>query len=336
MNSTSAVITGFGAFVPGEPISNRELQERHGMQFDLDKHEAATGIRTRHWAAPGQATSHIAAGAAEQALQRAGVAASQLDRIILGTSSPDYSNLAAACRVQQLIGASCPASDITAACAGFIYALEQAVCQVRCGARHVLVIGADTKSRFIRANDPVFGPIFSDGGGAVVLSASERAGVGVLDMLLWSDGSGFETLYVPAGGSMMPATHQTLEANLHGTMATMPGKDLALGAAQKMAELGRTLLERNGLQPGEVDVLIPHQANYYIMKRIAEALGIPAERMETVIHRVGNCIAGTIPIALEQAFTQGRLKPGALVLLVAAGAGYSGGAVLYKVPPEHG
>lgn len=336
MADRGAVITGFGAFLPGEPISNRALQERHGQQFDLEKHEATTGIRARHWAAPGQATSHLAAEAARQALEQARLDPARLDRIILGTSSPDYSNLAAACRVQQLIGATCPASDITAACAGFIYALEQAACLVRTGAKHVLVIGGDTKSRFIRANDPVFGPIFSDGAGAVVLSAHDRTDEGLLDIHLWADGSGFETLYVPAGGSMLPASRQTVEDNLHGTMATLPGKDLALGAARKMAELGRTVLERNGLRPDDVDVLIPHQANYYIMKRIAEDLGIAEDRMESAIHRMGNCIAGTVPIALEQAHAQGRLKPGALVLLVAAGAGYAGGAVLYKVPGHHG
>lgn len=336
MRSWGVVFKGHGAFLPGRPISNRELQERHGLVFDLGKHEATTGIHTRHWASAGQATSHIAAGAAMEAMRRAHVDAKDLDRIVLGTSSADHTNLAAACRVQHLIGATCPASDITAACAGFIYAVEQAACLVRTGARHVLVIGADTKSRFIRAHDPVFGPIFSDGGGAVVLAAAEREGEGILDIRLWADGSGFETLYVPAGGSMMPASRETVEADLHGTTATLPGKELALAAARKMAELGHGILVRNGFSPKDVDVFIPHQANYYIMERIAEALGIPEQRMEVVIDRVGNCIAGTIPIALEQADSQGRLKPGALVLLVAAGAGYSGGALLYKVPRRNG
>ncbi|MGV9011383.1 MAG: 3-oxoacyl-ACP synthase III family protein [Flavobacteriales bacterium] len=336
MEHQGVVFKGFGAYLPGAPISNKELLEVHGQEFNLEKHEATTGIRTRHWAPKGLATSHIAAAAAEQALQRAGVEPNELDRIILGTSSGDHTNIAAACRVQYLLGANCPASDITAACAGFIYALEQGVGLVRNGAKNVLVIGADTKSRFIRANDPVFGPIFSDGGGAVVLGTAERAGEGILDILLWADGSGFETLYVPAGGSMLPASRETVEANLHGTTATMPGKELAIAAAEKMAELGNEVLVRNGYSASDVDVFIPHQANYYIMKRIAQAMGIPEERMEVVIDRVGNCIAGTIPIALEQAHIQGRLKPGDLVLLVAAGAGYTGGAVLYKVPQDEG
>ncbi|MFZ1659780.1 MAG: 3-oxoacyl-[acyl-carrier-protein] synthase III C-terminal domain-containing protein, partial [Flavobacteriales bacterium] len=215
---------------------------------------------------------------------------------------------------------------------GFIYAIEQGVGLVRSGAKHVLVIGADTKSRFIRANDPVFGPIFSDGGGAVLLAPAERAGEGILDVLLWADGSGFETLYVPAGGSMLPASEETVANNMHGTTATMPGKELAIAAAGKMAELGNEALARNSFTAKDVDVFIPHQANYYIMKRIAEGMGIPEEKMEVVIDRVGNCIAGTIPIALEQAHAEGRMKPGALVLMVAAGAGYTGGAVLYKVP----
>ena len=236
MKSWGVVFKGVGAYLPGAPISNKDLHERHGLVFDLEKHEATTGIRTRHWAGAGEATSHIAAGAAKEALLRAGVRAEDLDRIILGTSSADHTNLAAACRVQQLIGATCPASDITAACAGFIFALEQGANLVRTGAQRVLVIGADTKSRFIRSNDTVFGPIFSDGGGAVVLVPTDREGEGLLDIQLWADGTGFETLYVPAGGSMMPASKETVEGNLHGTMATMPGKELALGAAAKMDE----------------------------------------------------------------------------------------------------
>ncbi|MFZ1799065.1 MAG: 3-oxoacyl-[acyl-carrier-protein] synthase III C-terminal domain-containing protein, partial [Chitinophagaceae bacterium] len=196
---------------------------------------------------------------------------------------------------------------------------------------YVLVIGADMKSRSVRRNDPVFLPIFSDGGGAVLLTKC-NAGEGFLGIELWADGSGIEQLYVPAGGSKMPASHETIDNDLHGTVMKMTGKELAESAAGKMAELALDVCNKNNFDIKDVDVFIPHQANLYIMRKAADALKIPQEKMEVSIHKAGNCIAGTLPVTFNQAFEEGKLTPGAIVLLTAAGAGFTGGAALYKVP----
>lgn len=325
-------IIGFGACLPGEPLTNEDLKTRFTFEFDPVKHAAVTGIKQRHWADKSIATSHIAAEAGRQAMERAGIKASQLSRIILGTQTPDYVNTAASCNVQQLLGATCPVGDTTASCSSFMYALDFGIRLVATGMEYVLVIGADLKSRSVRRTDPIFLPIFADGAGAVLLTRCETPGEGFLDIQLWADGSGIQKLYVPAGGSAMPASHETIDADLHGTVMNMTGRELAEQAAGKMGELAKEVCENCGIGIEDVDVFIPHQANYYIMKKAAEGLGLPLEKMEVSINRVGNCIAGTIPITLNQAFETGKFKPGAYVLLTAAGAGYTGGAALYKVP----
>ena len=331
MKGWGVKIIGHGAHLPGEPITNEDLKSRFTFEFDADKHAAVTGIKQRHWADKSLATSHIAAEAAKQALERAGIKASQLSRIIMGTQTPDYVNTAASCNVQQLIGATCPVGDTTASCASFMYALDFGIRLVATGMEYVLVIGADLKSRSVRRNDPIFLPIFSDGAGAVVLTRCEP-GEGFIDIQLWADGSGIEKLYVPAGGSVMPSSHETVDADLHGTVMKMTGRELAENAAGKMSELAKEVCDNCRLTVDDIDVFIPHQANYYIMKKAAEALQLPLHKMEVSIDRVGNCIAGTIPITLNQAFENGKLTPGAIVLLTAAGAGYTGGAAIYKVP----
>ncbi|HEY2727016.1 MAG TPA: 3-oxoacyl-ACP synthase III family protein [Parafilimonas sp.] len=331
MKGWGVKIIGFGAHLPGEPLTNEDLKSRFSFEFDADKHAAVTGIKQRHWADKKFATSHIAAEAAKQALERAGIKASQLSRIILGTQTPDYVNTAASCNVQQLIGATCPVGDTTASCASFMYALDFGIRLVATGMEYVLVIGADLKSRSVRRNDPIFLPIFSDGAGAVLLTKC-KPDEGFLDIQLWADGSGIEKLYVPAGGSAMPSSHETVDADLHGTVMKMTGRELAESAAGKMSELAKQVCDNCGITIDEIDVFVPHQANYYIMKKTAESLQLPLYKMEVSIDRVGNCIAGTIPITFNQAFENDKLKPGAMVLLTAAGAGYTGGAAIYKVP----
>jgi 3-oxoacyl-[acyl-carrier-protein] synthase III len=331
MKGWGVKIIGFGAHLPGEPLTNEDLKSRFSFEFDAEKHAAVTGIKQRHWADKKIATSHVAAEAAKQALERAGIKASQLSRIILGTQTPDYVNTAASCNVQQLIGATCPVGDTTASCASFMYALDFGIRLVATGMEYVLVIGADLKSRSVRRNDPIFLPIFSDGAGAVVLTKC-GPDEGFIDIQLWADGSGIEKLYVPAGGSAMPSSHETVDADLHGTVMNMTGRELAESAAGKMGELAKQVCDNCDITMGEIDVFIPHQANYYIMKKAAESLQLPLHKMEVSIDRVGNCISGTIPITLNQAFENGKLKPGAIVLLTAAGAGYTGGAAIYKVP----
>ncbi len=333
MNGWGVKIIGYGAHLPGAPISNEELKERFPAHFDFDpkRHALVTGIKYRHWGDKEIATSDIAAEAARQALDRAGIPATQLNRILLGTQTADYINTAASCSVQLKIGATCPVGDTTASCSSFMYALDYGIRCVATGQDYVLVIGADMKSRMVRKNDPIFLPIFSDGAGAVLLTKCNKE-EGFIDISLWADGTGLKQMYVPAGGSAMPASHETIDADLHGTVLNMSGKELAESASLKMAELSLQICEKNNIDIRDIDVFVPHQANYYIMRKAATAAGIPLSKMVVCIDQVGNCIAGTIPIALNKGFETNRYTPGALVLMVAAGSGYTGGAALYKVP----
>ena len=323
---------GFGAYLPGEPITNHQLKERFQLlNFNPERHEEITGIHQRHWANNNIATSDMAAAAGRQALERAGIAASQLDRIILATQTADYSNAGASLLVQQLLGATCPVLDVTASCSGFLYALDVGMRMIATGVKYVLLIGADIKSRQIRKSDAVFLPLFSDGAGAVLLTKCNEE-EGFLDIQLWADGAGFKQLYVPAGGSAMPASHQTIEDDLHGTLLSVDGKKFAAWAAGKMAELVQEVCKRNRIAKDNIDVFIPHQANLFIMKKAASLLNLPIEKMEISINKAGNCIAATIPVTLNQAFENGRLQPGNIIVFSAAGAGLTGGAALYKVP----
>ncbi len=323
---------GFGACLPSEPITNEQLQERlQLLQFNAKRHEEITGIHQRHWAAENLATSDIAAEAGRQALQDAGIEAAQLDRIVVATQTADYINAGASCLVQQKLSAICPVLDVTASCSGFLYALDLGMRMIATGMKYVLVIGADMKSRQLRKSDPVFLPLFSDGAGGVLLTNGD-ANEGFLDIQLWADGSGFHQLYVPAGGSAMPSSHKTIDDDLHGTLLTIEGKQFAAWAARKMADLTLNVCERNGLSVEDIDVFIPHQANLFIMKKAAALLKLPPDKMEISINRAGNCIAGTVPITLRQAYESGKLQAGKHVVLVAAGAGLMGGAALYKVP----
>lgn len=333
MNGWGVKIIGYGAHLPGEPITNEQLKEKLPVHFEFDpkRHALVTGIKSRHWGDKDVATSDIAAEASKQALERAGIQASKLDRIILGTQTADYVNTAASCSVQVKIGATCPVGDTTASCSSFMYALDYGIRCVATGQENVLVIGADMKSRMVRRSDQLFIPIFSDGAGAVVLTKCNKD-EGFIDISLWADGTGLKQMYVPAGGSVMPASHETVDADLHGTVLNMSGKELAESASLKMAELSMQICEKNNICVQDIDVFVPHQANYYIMRKAATAAGIPLGKMIVCIDQVGNCIAGTIPIALNKGYETGRYKPGTLVLIVAAGSGYTGGAALYKVP----
>jgi 3-oxoacyl-[acyl-carrier-protein] synthase III len=331
MKGWGVKIIGYGAYLPGKPITNAQVKEMFNLDLDPDKHEAVTGIKTRHFAPKEMATSDLAAAAGKLALERAGINASQLDRIILGTATADYVNTAASCNVQNILGATCPVGDTNASCSSFMYALDHGIRLVATGMKYVLVIGADIKSRQVRRSDQTFLPIFSDGAGAIVLTSCDPS-EGFMDIQLWADGSGLKNLYVPAGGSAMPSSHETIDADLHGTIMKMTGKELAEQASSKMAELSKNLCDKNNLKVIDIDLFIPHQANLYIMKKAADALNMPLEKMEISITSTGNCIAGTIPIALNQAFENGKLTPGKLVLFAAAGSGYTGAAALYKVP----
>ncbi len=330
MKQWNVKIAGTGGFLPGPAISNQELIDRLHLNTTDAWIRAHLGIEERHWAGEGEAVSHISAEAAKLALESAEIHAKDLDRIILCTTTGDWTSPAAACKVQNLIGADCPAEDKQSACASFLFGLDHGGRLIRTGLRHVLVIGADIKSRFVDLADRRLAPLFADGAGAFVLSAHDGPG-GLLDCELWSDGSRALNFYTPAGGSAMPASRETVEKNLHTARLMVDGKIIFDDAVEIMTRLSRLVCERSGVETKEINYFIPHQANLAIMKTVAANLGIQENRVVVTINRTGNTISGTIPYSFDAAFRKG-MKPGSLILMTTAGAGYAGGAALYRMP----
>jgi 3-oxoacyl-[acyl-carrier-protein] synthase-3 len=290
-----------------------------------------TGIEQRHIATPDIATSDMAVEAACAALTQRGIPASDLDAILVCTVTPDMMFPATACLVQNRIGAKHAwGFDLIAACAGFLYGLNTGAHLVAGGThKKVLVIGSDTMSRIIDYKDRSTCILFGDGAGAFLLeSAEENEDAGYIDFIGEIDGAGGDYLKMPAGGSRMPATAETVAKGLH--YVKQEGQQVFKYAVKKISELCETLLQRNNFTADDVAILIPHQANRRIMVATAERLGIPLNRVLININEYGNTTAGTIPLATRDAIRQGRLKKGDLVLFAAVGAGYTAGACLYR------
>ena len=217
------------------------------LDIDADYIENVVGVKTRHFAEEGTATSHMAAEACKEAMEKAKVSPDQLDRIILGTGTADYTSLAAAGRIQSILGATCPAEDTINACASFIYALDRAVRLIATGCEYILVAGGDIKSRFLTKKDTRFVPVFGDGAGAVVLAPCDK-NEGFMEIALWQDGNGIDKLNVPAGGSLIPPTHKTLDDGLHGTIMTIDSKEFLVRAVEVMKKLGTQVCQSYGIK----------------------------------------------------------------------------------------
>jgi 3-oxoacyl-[acyl-carrier-protein] synthase-3 len=294
--------------------------------------QTRTGIRERHIVGPEMATSDMAIEAARCALAERGVEASEVNAIIVCTVTPDYFFPSTACLVQNAIGArGAWGFDLIAACSGFVYGLTTAAHLVAAGThRKVLVIGADTMSRIIDYTDRATCILFGDGAGAMLV---EPAGdgeddLGYIDFIGEVDGSGGDFLKMPAGGSRLPASHETVDKRLH--YVFQDGNQVFKYAVRKMYESCRDLLARNGLTGEDVAMVIPHQANKRIITAASDRLGIPPEKVLINIDRYGNTVAGTIPLATRDAIQQGLLKKGGIVLFTAVGAGYTVGASLWR------
>jgi 3-oxoacyl-[acyl-carrier-protein] synthase-3 len=290
-----------------------------------------TGIEQRHIATPDIATSDMAVEAANAALAQRGIPASDLDAILVCTVTPDMMFPATACLVQNRIGATHAwGFDLIAACAGFLYGLNTASQLVASGThKKIMVIGADTMSRIIDYTDRSTCILFGDGAGAFLIErAEDDEDAGFIDFIGEIDGSGGQYLKMPAGGSRMPATADTVSNHLH--YVKQDGQQVFKYAVKKISELCETLLQRNNFTADDVAILIPHQANRRIMVATAERLNIPLERVLININEYGNTTAGTIPLATRDAIRQNRLKKGDLVLYAAVGAGYTAGACLYR------
>jgi 3-oxoacyl-[acyl-carrier-protein] synthase-3 len=324
-----AKITALGCFTPSRVLTNFDLEKmvETSNEWILER----TGIAERHIADPDMATSDMAIEAAKAALETRGMAASDVDAILLCTVTPDMFFPSTACLVQNGIGANHAwGFDLIAACSGFLYGVTTGAQLIGSGLhQRILVIGSDTMSRIIDYKDRNTCVLFGDGAGAFLIEPADNGeDTGYIDFIGEVDGSGGDFLRMPAGGSRMPATVETVEKRLH--YVHQDGQQVFRYAVRKMYELCNQLLKRNNLTAEDIAIMIPHQANRRIICAIAERLGISMDRVMVNIDRYGNTTAGTIPLATRDAIAEGRLKKGDVVLFAAVGAGYTAGASLWR------
>jgi 3-oxoacyl-[acyl-carrier-protein] synthase-3 len=321
---TRSVVQGWGAYLPEKVLTNDDLSKI--VDTSDEWISKRTGIRQRHIAADGEMTSDLATHAAERALDRAGIDGAEIDMIVLGTATPDETFPAAATRVQERIGAhSAYAFDVQAACSGFVYALAQADNSLRLGqARTALVIGAETFSRILDWEDRGTCVLFGDGAGAVVLRAEEGAGGntdrGVLSTHLHSDGRQHDLLYADGGPSL----------NQVAGFVRMQGREVFREAVTRLSAVVDEAMESNGLSIADVDWLVPHQANKRILDTTATKIGIAPEKVVVTVDRHANTSAASIPLALSEAASDGRIKKGDVVLVEAMGAGFTWAAAALR------
>lgn len=322
-----AKISALGTYVPPRLLTNADLEKM--VETSNEWIMERTGIRERHLVENGVASSDLAVEAAKRALAERGIDANGVEVIIVATVTPDMLFPSTACRVQHKLGAKGVwGFDVSAACSAFLYALQAGTQFIATGAhKRVLVIGADVMSSIIDYTDRATCVIFGDGAGAVVLEAAEDDN-GIIDYLHEIDGSGGDFLYMPGGGSLHPPTHETVDKKMH--YVHQDGQAVFKFAVRKQAEICERILERNGLKGSDIDAFIPHQANLRIIKATADRLKLRPESVVTNIECFGNTTAGTIPLAMQTAREQGKLKKGSLVLLASVGAGFTVGATLLR------
>jgi len=326
LNKRYSRITGTGSYLPPRRVTNQDLANdlaQRGIETSDAWIVERTGIRARHFAEPQVTSSDLALEASRSALEAAGCQAQDLDLIIFATSTPDMVFPSAACILQNKLGANgCPAFDVQAVCSGFVYALTVADAMIRAGTvRRALVVGAEVFSRILDFNDRTTCVLFGDGAGAVVLEASDEPGILASD--LHADGKYVDILCVPgtvSGGKVVGDP-----------LLKMDGQavfKLAVGVLEKAA---RAALDKAGLQDGDIDWLIPHQANIRIMQSTAKKLKLPLEKLVVTVDQHGNTSAASIPLALDQAVRSGQVRPGQHVMLEGVGGGFTWGAVLLKM-----
>jgi 3-oxoacyl-[acyl-carrier-protein] synthase-3 len=321
-----ASITGVGHFVPEKRLTNQDLEQM--VETNDEWITTRTGIKERRILDENKGTSYMAARAAKHALERAGVRPEKVDLIVVATVTPDMLVPSTAAFVQKELGASrCWGVDLNGGCTGFLCALATGAQFVESG-RHktVLVIGADKMSAIIDYEDRNTCVIFGDGGGAVLLEPAADGKTGIDDYELHLDGEGAKYLYLTAGGSLHPATHETIDQKLH--YVHQDGRVVFKQAISGMADVSGRLLERNGVSSEEIKLLIPHQANYRIIDSVAKKLNLSPEQVMVNIQKYGNTTAATIPMAMSEAWQEGKLESGDRVVLSAFGAGFTWGSLL--------
>lgn len=324
-----AKISALGTYVPPKILSNFDLEKMVDTtnEWILER----TGIRERHLVEKGMAASDLAVGAVRNLVERHGVDLNEVEAIVLGTVTPDMMYPSTACLVQHKLGLkNVWGFDVSAGCSGFVFALTTGAKLVESGAhKKVLVIGADVNSSMIDYSDRSTCIIFGDGAGAVLLEpAAEGEDVGLIDFVHQVEGFGGEYLCMPGGGSLNPASKETVEQNMH--VVHQDGQQVFKYAVKKMAEMTERVLHKNGLTGQDVDCFIAHQANKRIIMATADRLKMPHEKVIVNIDRYGNTTAGTIPLAMMTALEEGKLKKGDTLLIASVGAGFTSGASILK------
>jgi len=322
---TGVQIVGTGSFVPDNVVRNEDL-----AKFGLDAEWIVqrTGIRERRHAPPEMATSDMAIIAAQRAIESAGIDPADIDLVVLGTFSPDYLLPSTACVIQDRLNLHCPAMDVQAACAGFLYAVVTGMQFVATGSsKMALVIGADTNSRVMNPTDMKTFPLFGDGAGAVLITAGSRE-QGLQSYTLGADGSGAELLWRPHGGSRSPIDAAMVEEGQH--YVQMEGRPVFKWAIRLLEDTIGEVLTGSQKKHEDIDLWVLHQANLRIIDAAVENMGIDRDKVEIHLDRYGNTSSASVPIALDEAFRAGRIQPGANIMLSGFGAGLSWGTALFR------
>jgi len=323
----NAIITGTGAALPDQIITNRDLEEM--VETNNEWIVSRTGIRERRKLEEGLSNTDLSEKAAREALYRAGADPAELDMILVATVTPDHHTPSTSCILQARLEAfKAGAMDISAGCTGFVYALSVAQQFIYSGTcRKVLVVGVEILTRFTDWEDRSTCVLFGDGAGAVVVEATEEDR-GIINFTLKSDGRGAKLLYVPAGGSALPASHETVSNRMH--YLVMNGNEIFKFAVKVVEDTLSELLQKENKKPEDLDMIILHQANLRIIDHVRKHLKLPPEKFPVNIDRLGNTSSATIPIAMHEEILAGRLKEGDLVAMVAFGAGLTWGGVLMR------
>lgn len=313
-----------GHHLPERSVSTKELFA--GSPVQVEELERLTGIRRRHVARPDEATSDLAIAAARPLIERG-----PIDRLFVATMSPDYPSPATAPLVQHGLGLpSIPSADLVATCAGFVYGLDAAARAVLTGDQGVLVVAAETRSRVLAAAAPGVRCLFGDGAAAALVTRG-GGGLRLLATALGADGSGHAAVRIPAGGSRMPASQQTIDAALH-TLQMEDGPMVFFKAVEGFVDIGVHFAKALGFAWGDIDLVIPHQANLRILERVTRLLRLRPEQVFYNVETVGNVGGASVGIALDQAWSSGAIRPGGRLVLLTAGAGFTAGAVLLEAP----
>jgi 3-oxoacyl-[acyl-carrier-protein] synthase-3 len=321
-------IRAAGCYLPEQVIDNKTLIERFGLTVDAEWIVSRTGIHSRHWMTSEQSTSDMCVAAARQILDRSDVKADRLDRLILATISPDYLSPSTASIVAGRLGARCPAFDVSAACAGFLYGLDLGIAAVRGGARNVLVLAADARSRFLDPADRRSIVLFADGAAGVLLQPGDRPGF----LSIWIGAEGRERMgaHIPGGGARRPATHATVAAGDH-YLKIDSREEIFTLFVQFTRESCQHALDAAGLTLDDIDHFITHQGNALLVDAAAKGFLVEDRKVVNNVAHHGNTSGATVPIAFAESIASGRIQPGSRVLLTSVGAGYTFGAAVYQM-----